>query len=393
MHINNDFQRITNTSHVLEAVWRNNKISRSDISSQLGLYRSTVSNIINSLIEQNIILEGYRGKATEKGGRKPVHLKINENFGCIIGMELQPDSYNITAISFNKDPLYSQTGKLHFNEKQVTPGTDSVKLFEDTIHRLLSDVISKVKIRNIPIYGISIGIPGIIDIDRGIIIRSDPFNLVNYDFGKAIGNKYSVPLLIENDAKCCAWLQLAQNEHIYQKDFLCVLAKNHDDKIDNGIGIGLSILMNGRIINGHNFGAGEYISSSWRTNKQGQTGLPQAVISTVTTVDDSYREWVKDLFQTLTTTIPLLEPNFIFLHGQGEQRKQLILDTIHSEVSQFEAVCERCSSQLIIMDDDNYEIAQGAAYMFIQKLFETPSLDKPEQYSNLQFEELLQHKI
>jgi len=390
MHINNDFQRITNTSHVLEAVWRNNKISRADISSQLGLYRSTVSNIINSLIEQNVILEKSRGKATEKGGRKPVHLEINEHFGCIIGMELQPDSYSITAMSFNKEPFYSQSGILHIAEQT---DENPIQLFEDTIHRLLSDVIPKTQNHHIPIFGISIAIPGIIDIDRGVIIRSDPFHLIDYDFGKALGNKYGIPLLIENDAKCCAWLQLAQNQHIYQKDFLCVLAKNHETKIDNGIGIGLSILMNGRIINGHNFGAGEYISSSWRENKRGQTGLPQAVISTVTTVDDSYREWVKDLFQTLTTTIPLLEPNYVFLHGQGEQRKQLILDTIHTEVSQFEAVCQRCSSQLIIMDDDKYEIAQGAAFMFIQKLFETPSLDKPEQYSNLQFEELLQHKL
>lgn len=390
MHINNDFQRITNTSHVLEAVWRNNKISRADISSQLGLYRSTVSNIINSLIEQNVILEKSRGKATEKGGRKPVHLEINEHFGCIIGMELQPDSYSITAMSFNKEPFYSQSGTLHIAEQT---DENPIQLFEDTIHRLLSDVIPKAQNHHIPIFGISIAIPGIIDIDRGVIIRSDPFHLIDYDFGKALGNKYGIPLLIENDAKCCAWLQLAQNQHIYQKDFLCVLAKNHETKIDNGIGIGLSILMNGRIINGHNFGAGEYISSSWRENKRGQTGLPQAVISTVTTVDDSYREWVKDLFQTLTTTIPLLEPNYVFLHGQGEQHKQLILDTIHTEVSQFEAVCQRCSSQLIIMDDDKYEIAQGAAFMFIQKLFETPSLDKPEQYSNLQFEELLQHKL
>ena len=52
-----------------------------------------------------IIFEGDSGSATEKGGRKPVYLSINKNFGCIVGIEVQPDFYNVSAITFNKKEI------------------------------------------------------------------------------------------------------------------------------------------------------------------------------------------------------------------------------------------------------------------------------------------------
>lgn len=391
MHINNDFQRNSNISHVLETIWYNGSISRIDISEKLGLYRSTVSNIVNTLIEGKIIIEGESGSATEKGGRKPVYLSINKHFGCIVGIELQPDFYNVSAITFNREEIYTDTGNSFIENNDtkansVTKDANPEDFFETTLDSLLKKILPEIKSKGIPILGICLGIPGIINTDEGVILRSDPFNLKDYDYGKKLGTKYNIPLLIENDAKCCAWLQKAINPDVSKKDFLCVLARNHKDA--EGIGVGLSILMNGRIVNGHNFGAGEYISQSWRENKKGQTGLPQAVISTATSVDDSYKEFIKDLFQTLTPTVPLLEPNLIFLHGQEQQRKDLIMNTIHNDVTQFESVCNRCGSTLIIMDKNPFEIAQGAAYMFIQKLFEIPSLEKEKQYSNLSWSDI-----
>ena len=72
MHVNNDYQRNANISKIFETVWKNPNFSRIDIARSLDLYRSTVSNIIGTLVESELICEGERGSATEKGGRKPV---------------------------------------------------------------------------------------------------------------------------------------------------------------------------------------------------------------------------------------------------------------------------------------------------------------------------------
>ena len=144
------------------------------------------------------------------------------------------------------------------------------------------------------------------------------------------------------------------------------------------------------IINGRNYAAGEYISRSWTTYQKGQTGLPEAVLKTVDSVDDSYAEWVKDLFGTLTMMIPLLQPETVYVHGQPVGRREFIDQVIAERVPQFSSIMKSCNSELVIMDDDSYGIAKGAALMVIQKLFEVQPLEQESRDvgSSLSWDEL-----
>lgn len=372
MHVNNDFQKNSNISHILETLWRNNRnksnISRVDIAKSLDLYRSTVSNVIQTLIDNKVILEGPAESACEKSGRKPITLSINPNFGCIIGIELQTDTYNACICNFDGTLLYSNKG--------TTPEyTDDSN--KDNFVRILQWIIDSVYPEaarlNIQLLGICVGIPGIIDTDNGMIVASEPLGLKDVPYPVEIVKKYSVPLLFENDAKCCAWYIKSETAIEPEKDHLCVLTKNHDTR---GISVGMSLTLNGRVINGHNHAVGEYISNSWLPTKNSQTGLAQAILSTVNTIEDSYREWVKDLFSTLTPFIPLLEPQTVYLFGQNDNKKEIIQDVIEKDVIQFKVIMERCGSKLNIVHNEESIIANGAALMFVQKLFEIPTLEE-----------------
>ena len=85
---NNNFQKNSNISRTLEIIWRKNSVSRVEIARQLDLYRSTVSNIINYLIDVGLVLETEEGASHPQGGRKPIHLSLNESFGGILGIEI-----------------------------------------------------------------------------------------------------------------------------------------------------------------------------------------------------------------------------------------------------------------------------------------------------------------
>ena len=115
MHVNNDYQRNANLSRVFETVWKNPNFSRIDIARKLELYRSTVSNIIGTLVDSGLICEGERGLPTEKGGRKPVFLSVNPDFGCVIGIELQLDYYHVTVVSFDGNSLLEDFGNTPVN--------------------------------------------------------------------------------------------------------------------------------------------------------------------------------------------------------------------------------------------------------------------------------------
>ncbi len=369
MHVNNDFQKNSNISHIMATLWHNNRAkvatSRIDISKSLDLYRSTVSNVIQTLVENKVILEGPAESSGDKTGRKPINLKINPEFGCVVGIELQIDAYNICICNFD--------GTILFSKKGTAPkftGT-SEERFTSLLETVTDEACACAGKLDLPLLSICCGIPGIIDTDKGIIVSSEPFGLNNFPYPAGIAEKYGVPLLLENDAKCCSWYIKAESAEKPEQDYLCVLTKNHDTQ---GISVGLSLTLNGRVINGHNHAVGEYVSSSWLPSKNSQTGLAQAVLSTVNIIEDSYREWVKDLFSTLTTFIPLLEPQTVYLFGQGEERSLLINEVIENEVTQFRVIMNRCGSALKILPNDDSLIANGAALMFVQKLFEIPSL-------------------
>ena len=393
MHVNNDFQRNANLSRVFETVWKNPNFSRIDIARKLELYRSTVSNIIGTLVDSSLICEGERGVPTEKGGRKPVFLSVNPDFGCVIGLELQLDAYHVAVVSFDGRTIYEADG--------TTPVDTSLlekpeELFIYMIDTIIKSIQAEVNDNPLRPMAISIGIPGVIDIDKGIIKHSAPFRLKDFDYASVLGKRYGIPLFVENYARCCSWLQLALNKASDKKDFMCVLARNYagnplltyPETYGKGIGVGLSITMNGRVINGKNYGVGEYISRSWTTYQKGQTGLPEAALKTVDSVDDSYAEWVKDLFGTLTMMVPLLEPETVYVHGQPRYRHDFMRQVIEKDVPQFSSIINICESELIIMDDDAFGIAKGAAFMCIQKLYEVQPLEEKPSYSVLKWDEL-----
>ena len=399
MHVNNAFQRNSNLSRVFETVWKNPNFSRIDIARKLELYRSTVSNIIGTLVESGLICEGERGLPAEKGGRKPVFLSINPDFGCVIGIEIQLDFYHVSVLSFDGKIVCENLGRTPVNLLLLDKPEE---LFVYMVDEIIASLLQDVNMKPLRPLAISIGIPGIIDIDDGLVKYSAPFRLSNFDYASVLGKRYGIPLFMENDARCCSWLQLALNKYSDKKDFLCVLARNYagnpvlsyPESTGKGIGVGLSVTMNGHIVNGKNYAVGEYISRSWKSSLKGQTGLPEAVLNTIDTVDDSYAEWVKDLFGTLMIMIPLLAPETVYIHGQPGYRRDLMLEIINERVPQFNSVMEKYGAELIVMEDDDFGIAKGAALMCIQKLCEVQMLDTKASYSLLQWDELFDlHKL
>ena len=175
MHVNNTFQRNSNLSRVFETVWKNPNFSRIDIARKLELYRSTVSYIISTLVESGLITEGERGVPTEKGGRKPVFLSINPDFGCVIGIEIQLDFYHVAVVSFDGKTVYENFGRTPVNPVLLDKPEE---LFVYMVDSIIQSIIQDVNINPLRPLAISIGIPGIIDIDSGVIKYSAPFILV-----------------------------------------------------------------------------------------------------------------------------------------------------------------------------------------------------------------------
>lgn len=382
MRINNNmFQKNANTSLVAQLIWKSPGISRVDIARELNLYRSTVTNIISALIDDEVVYEGEEGSGLSRGGRKPIILRLNERFGCVAGFDIQPSHFRAVILDI--------TGSLLFQERGKLPVLD----FDDILTYLMGIILKQVDKLGIPLLAVVAGLPGIINTEEGIIVYAEPFNLRNYDFYTFMYKHYDVLAFVENDANCTAWLEMTVNRNVNLGDFICMMADYHEgayhfsDQAGIGVGIGLSI--GGKVYHGSHFSSGEICTLSWRGHNIGQTGLPQELLVRCVTDEEAWKTWMIDLFSSLIPVISVFDPRVFFIHGKPFSDEQKIRDLLHSEVPQFLDILTRTNCKLIFDTQDEAVVAKGAAMMFLQKFFAVPELSEIESRTHFEWDDVM----
>ena len=177
-----------NEKRVLREIFNHNNISRTQISKNLEINKATISSILNSLKAKSLVLEVGEGDSTKSGGRKPILLKVNDQYGYFISLDLTYNSVEIlytyfdgTIITHNSHPLTDKkvSSILHILQQKINI-TDK----QSTLYGLL---------------GISVSIHGIVDDHHNIIHL--PFHETDVsDITTALQQFAAVPVVIENEA-------------------------------------------------------------------------------------------------------------------------------------------------------------------------------------------------
>lgn len=126
--------------------------------------------------------------------------------------------------------------------KEKTPN-DNIENFVDTIGKIFDKYKGRIK-------GIAMSMPGRIDSDRGYLYSGGALLYNNNkDMGKILGERYPVPISIENDGKCAALAEAWKGNLKDCDDGLVVVL---------GTGIGGGVIKNKRLHKGKHFVAGEF---------------------------------------------------------------------------------------------------------------------------------------
>jgi predicted NBD/HSP70 family sugar kinase len=346
MQVNNRFQKNANISMVTQLLWRSPGISRVEISRKLTLYRSTVSNIIDTLIDKGIVVEIEEGESLPQGGRKPIYLGLNEQFGCVAGIEIQPAGFRCVVLSISNTILFSTSGELPENSPGVSPGEPPSLPFSEILDTILSKLYPAIERLRLPLLAVCIGMPGIIDAKKGVIVDSPPFALRNYAIGEELLQKYKVPFYIENDANCLVWKELAQKRESSLRNFVCINAEENPF----GLGGGIGVAINGAIYAGNQNAAGDLITNA---DKQ------------------LFGEFVAELFSRFVSVVAVLKPDMIFVYGDLVRNASEVRQIINDCVPQFNAILKRTSCGFRFVDNSISSVAAGAALMYVLHFFST----------------------
>ena len=383
------FQKNANLSIVLHALRWYGRLSRIELARILGLNRSTITHIVSSLLERGIVRVDSEGEPSNLGGRKPVYLRINGAFGAVVGLEMQ---YTLCrAVLFALDGRELCRRSIRFEDAEQ----DGDRGFADRCIRALREMARIAEDRGHPLLGAGVGVPGVVDPFRGRIVRSRTLHLADFDFARRIDSAVSFPVLVENDANCCALRELEKQMGRGPENFLYLLPKFNTEtsplKGERVVGIGMGIVIGNEIYHGNSFAAGEFRSVFWKQGNHEQINLKSGYLLKIEEDRHILRRFFREVALNLSPIISVLNPGRIYIGGDAGEYYDVMIDVIQSELNERYIGLEERGCELVPADYDKCDVAYGGGALVFEKLFRLPDLRKIDIYYSLDWESVLQN--
>lgn len=224
-----------NRDLVLRTVFSRHPISRAEVARLTHLTRTTVSEIVGSLLREGLVEEVGLGESI--GGKSPILLSVVADSRYLIGLNLAQDKF-IGAI-------VNLSGEIRKTVEMPVPGGDGKKALK-LVYRIIDRLVG-MKLG--PIVGISVGTPGLVNTREGVVVNAVNLDWRDLPLGQLLEEKYGMPVSVLNDSQATAIGEFVYGgEHQNDENLIVVNVKH---------GIGSGILINGRLFQGDGGGAGE----------------------------------------------------------------------------------------------------------------------------------------
>ncbi len=245
-----------------------------------------------------------------------------------------------------KADLYDDFGTSLNQFKEIVTIID-YDLGTNQILNQVCDLIGEY-ILNYSIDGVGISTAGVVNANTGEIIYAG-YTIPGYigvNFTSEIEKRFGLSTFVENDVNCAALGELWKGQAKDKKNVVMVTI---------GTGIGGSIIVNGQIVNGFNYTAGEvgyipvgnsdwqskasttalihlYQKKSLKTNQTGRTFFTD-LSSGDKVAKETFEIFVENLTKGLLTISYLLNPEILILGGGILAKKDILLPEIQSSLA------------------------------------------------------------
>jgi len=238
-------------------------ISRVGIYKITQLRRSTISLLTRQLLSEGKLIEV--GRSDNPLGRKQVLLQINPKFGFIVGVEF--DDEHVTAGIMDLEPAVIKVISEPTNLKHGQEGL--LRQLKEIVRRL----VAEAQLPWSRLIGIGIADPGLVDTREGMTVSCSTIDFWNQvPLRRLFEDEFKVPTLIESKTRTKTIAESALGGGEKQRNMIY---------LDYGTGIGAGVIVDGRLLYGHNCGVGEVghtnILKSGPTCKCGSNGCLEAL--------------------------------------------------------------------------------------------------------------------
>lgn len=258
-----EIKSYVNKIKIIKNLYLKEANTASEICTEVGISLPTVNSLLGDLMNSGEVIK--HGRAESQGGRKPDLYRLAENAFYVLSVDLSRFNVNLA--------LYSCTHSLAFpKESHKITLNNEMETF-DRLCEYIETYLAKTGIPSEKVIAIGISMPGLIDSVGGV-------NYTYLKFGRKtllenLESRFEKKIFLENDARA---MTLAEykfgSEHSY-KNVLGIFI---------GWGIGLGIIIDGKIYQGASGFAGEFAHSPIFETREitcicGKKGCLEAVAS------------------------------------------------------------------------------------------------------------------
>ena len=232
------FVREMNLSTVVRCLHEAAPLSRAGLASMTGLNKTTVSSLVEDLIDRGLVYEA--GLDTSAGGRPATLLELNPQAGCIISVVLGVDHVAVIVTDF--------VGEIHWRRSTETDPTAGQEAILELALHIVDEAIQACRANDSRLLGLGLATPGTVNVDDGILVFSPNLQWYNVPFREILQKHTGLLVFVDNDANAAA-----QAEHLFGvakriHNFITVFA---------GVGVGGGLFLNGELYRGAGGYAGE----------------------------------------------------------------------------------------------------------------------------------------
>jgi len=229
--------RELNLSLIIKLIHKMKVCSRAQLAEISELKQSTITNIINELIDCEIVKE--TGSFIGKKGRRSIGVTLNNEKYRVIGVRLTRNTYSVGLFDVNGCA-----------EKTVFRRSAP----DDPVEEILDDIKSEIQglMYNSPhkVVAVGIAVPGpYLQSDSQILLISGAHKWESINFSEQFSSRINIPFYIEHDANAGAMAEWWYGKKkLEQGTYLYIAA---------GPGIGAGIIIDGQVFHGAMGIAGE----------------------------------------------------------------------------------------------------------------------------------------
>ena len=231
-----------NLRTILRSLLSEGSLSRIQLAQKTGLSATTITNLVDELIKDRVVLECQEDKPPEERlvGRPRSRLCLSTNIYNVIGVHMRVGVFRVAMVDI--------VGRvIDHIEREFTSATPAREVILE-IAQVIEEIITRCKVQRGAILGVGVGASGLINYQTGVNILAANFGWREVPLRDWLAELLNLPVVVDNNVRCMA---------LGEAMFGAGRGVNSLAFVYGRFGVGAGIVVDGKVFRGSGQGAGE----------------------------------------------------------------------------------------------------------------------------------------